>query len=61
MTRRRNYLLTADQAEQCLELWSCGKFDTFDIARFLRVPEHAVCRIIQAARDVARQKEFRHE
>lgn len=51
---RRAVFLDADQAEACLELWSSKKFDTYDISRMLRVPEHAVCRLIQAARDLAR-------
>lgn len=56
MKRRepRPVFLDQDQAEACLELWSSKKFDTNDIARILRVPEHSVCRLIQAARDLAR-------
>lgn len=50
----RPAFLDQDQAEACLELWSSKKFDTNDIARILRVPEHAVSRLIQAARDLAR-------
>lgn len=50
----RPIFLDQDQAEACLELWSSKKFDTNDIARMLRVPEHAVSRLIQAARDLAR-------
>ncbi len=50
----RLVFLDQDQAEACLELWSSKKFDTNDIARILRVPEHAVSRLIQAARDLAR-------
>ena len=47
--------LTADQVENCLTLWYRGGFDTFDIGRFLNVPEPAVCRTLQAARDVRRE------
>lgn len=56
MKRRqpRPAFLDQDQAEACLELWSSKKFDTNDIARILRVPEPAVSRLIQAARDLAR-------
>ena len=54
-SRLSHYLLTAGEAEACLELWLSRKFDTFDIARFLGVPEHVICRTIQAARDVARE------
>lgn len=50
----RPVFLDQDQAEACLELWSSKKFDTNDIARILRVPEHAVSRLVQAARDMAR-------
>lgn len=50
----RPVFLDQDQAEACLELWYSKKFDTNDIARILRVPEHAVSRLIQAARDLAR-------
>ncbi|MDQ1185957.1 hypothetical protein [Agrobacterium larrymoorei] len=58
MTRRaiKGAYLDADQAEACLELWASRKFDTHDIHRILRVPEHAVCRLIQAARDLARMQ-----
>ncbi|WP_421440683.1 hypothetical protein [Agrobacterium tumefaciens] len=52
--RSRTVFLDHDQAEAALELWASKKFDTNDIARILRVPEHAVCRLIQAARDLAR-------
>lgn len=48
-------LLTANEAEICLELWATKRFDTFDIARLLSVREDAVARTIQAARDIARQ------
>ncbi|MFK0330887.1 hypothetical protein ACIQUB_07165 [Rhizobium sp. NPDC090275] len=52
MRRVGQYLIDADQAEHCLELWASKRFDTLDIARFLRIPEHVVCRTIQAARDI---------
>lgn len=53
--------LTPDQVEDCLNLWYRGGFNTFDIGRFLGVPEHAVCRTLQAARDVrhALERELR--
>lgn len=57
--KQRQVLLDADQAEHCLELWASGVFDTFDIHRFLRVPEPAVARTIQAARDIRRELEGR--
>ncbi|NVP56069.1 hypothetical protein [Mycoplana rhizolycopersici] len=53
--RRPSRLLTANEAEICLELWATKRFDTFDIARLLCVGEDAVARTIQAARDIARQ------
>lgn len=42
-------LLDSDQAKACLLLWRSA-----EIAQLLTVPEPAVCRLIQAARDVAR-------
>lgn len=58
MRRRREAPLFLDrlQAELCLELWSTKKFDTAQIASFLDVPEPAICRTIQAARDLARDQ-----
>lgn len=56
MTNRRpQVFLNPDQVEHCLELWQCKKFDTVDISKFLRVPELAVVRTIQAARDIVRE------
>lgn len=52
MKQRDRYLLNAEQAGYVLELWQSRRFDTFDIHRILRVPEHAVARTIQTARDV---------
>ncbi len=52
--RRPFRMLTANEAEICLELWSTRRFDTYDIARLLCVGEDAVARTIQASRDVAR-------
>lgn len=51
----RTCFLTADQVEDCLALWYRGGFNTFDIGRFLNVPEPAVCRTLQAARDIRRE------
>lgn len=48
-------LLDAVQAKACLILWKFGQFDTNDIGRVLRVPEPVVCRLLHAARDVARE------
>jgi hypothetical protein len=48
-------LLDEDQARACLVLWKSGQFDTDDIRRLLNVPEPAVCRLLQAARDLARE------
>ncbi len=47
--------LDARQAEICLGLWSTKQYDTFDIARMLKVGEDAVARTVQASRDVTRQ------
>lgn len=48
-------LMTADQASSCLRLWLTKQFDTLEIAQFLSVDEHVVCRTIQAARDIIRE------
>ena len=47
--------LDSDQAELVLRLWRTRAFDTYDIARMVGGGEDAVCRTIQAARDVARE------
>lgn len=47
-------LLDSDQAKACLLLWRSAEFNTAEIAQLLNVSEPAVCRLIQAARDVAR-------
>ena len=48
--RRDQMLLTAAEAEICLDLWATKKFDTAHIASFLGVKEHAVSRCIHLAR-----------
>ncbi|PRD42356.1 hypothetical protein C5748_16310 [Phyllobacterium phragmitis] len=55
-SRTTTWLLDENEAQHALELWGTRKFDTHDIARFLRVPEHAVCRLIQATRDIMREQ-----
>ncbi len=53
--RKPSRLLTANEAEICLELWATKRFDTFDIACLLGVGEDAVARTIQTTRDIVRQ------
>lgn len=54
MTKRRPPFLDSKQAEMAADLWATGKFDTADIAGFLDVHEAAVCRCLQAFRDMRR-------
>jgi hypothetical protein len=53
-SRRHHNLPTADEAEMVLELWATKRFDTLDIARFSRLHESVVDRLIHAARDMTR-------
>lgn len=47
-------LVTSRQAELILVLWSTCRYDSLDIARLVQVSEAAVCRTVQAARDLVR-------
>lgn len=47
-------LPTREQAELILRLWQTRQFDSSEIAHMARVHEAAVCRIVQAARDIRR-------
>lgn len=48
-------MLTSLQAKAALVMFESGHFDTADIAQLLRCSEAAVCRVIQASRDVVRE------
>lgn len=48
-------MLTPLQAKAALVMFESGHFDTADIAQVLRVPEAAVCRVLQASRDIVRE------
>jgi hypothetical protein len=55
MSRIAPIILTDQQAERVIRLWRTQQFDTVEIAEFVAAPEPAVCRLIQAARDVIRE------
>jgi hypothetical protein len=47
------------QAAAVVLLWRSGRFDTFDIASVLRLPEPDICKIIHAANEHERGPDLR--
>ena len=52
--RCHQHIPTREEAEIVLELWASKCFDTHDIARYTRLHEAVVSRLIHAARDTVR-------